>query len=191
MILKLTGNTRSKALKVLASLNEQKVRLTKQIEIDVKEAKAINEEALSRYSQAQTLRKRERADGQKLNGYITVIAAAAFEALFVLCSLFCTYFLFRAYVDFCAENSEAPRQTAAVTAASNGTKDSKAIDVETAKRAPIGFNKNEVGNLQTCASPKCSKKFEKIVWNKKYCSERCKISAWEQRNGRTLIPKKR
>ena len=190
MILKLTGNTRSKALKVLASLNEQKVRLTKQLETELKEAKAINEEALSRYNREQALNKIEIADRQKLNSYITVAAAASFEALFVLCSLFCTYFLFRAYVDFCAENSEGPRQTAAVTAASNGKKDYSAIDVETAKRAPIGFNKKDAGNLETCANPKCSKKFKKIVWNKKYCSEKCKISAWEQRNGRTLIPKK-
>ena len=191
MIIKLTSNTRSKALKVLSSLNEQKVNLTAQHVETIKQAKAHNVEADAIAKTQSEEAQLARAEQTKTNTYITIIAAAFFEVLFVLCSLFCTYFLFRAYVDLHAETSAKPSRTAAVTAKASKEVTKAKADIKEPTRAPIGFTKNEVGNLETCAHLECSAKFKKIVWNKKYCSEECKISAWQQRKGKTFVPKKR
>lgn len=69
--------------------------------------------------------------------------------------------------------------------------------IESKRLNVVGFrpNKNDStaaveGKKDWPQCPYCGERFEKTVWNKKYCCDDHKMKAWEARNGRK-VPKKR
>lgn len=126
---------------------------------------------------------------------------AAFEVVFIIATLF--VWLFRRKVAIESETALPPRLVAAdeVKQQPNPYLNGKHKEVK-----PIGFSfkwqKTALYNGERLDSERrtvnvvkekqcehCAKAFTKKHWNARYCSDACRITAWEKRTGKTFKPK--
>lgn len=139
------------------------------------------------------------------------ISFAAFELLFFVCTIFVWYYKRRSSVEFLAVTPDTIG-TATVsthtTADVNSTTPTVATTPQTPQPTPttrrIGFvfgtKKSTTADVISTATPNvgngnkvclhCSKPYTYQIHNQKYCSETCRVAAWEQRNGKRLKKRK-
>lgn len=156
---------------------------------------AADTRADTRYSEAQQERA---AKVDKMQGY-SVGAAIVAELVFLLCSAFVLYFLFRHFAEqeTASETDALPESATAqtVTFSQNGTADKVTADKgnglpQNGMRRPIGFNyanritENVEGNRRLCAH--CKNPYTYGHARQKYCCDECRVAAWESRTGRPL-----
>lgn len=133
----------------------------------------------------------------------SIAAAVVAELVFLLCTAFVFYYLFRHYAESNPaqeDEKKAPAATAApvgfsangttttTTTAPNGTHAGPTNEA----RRPIGFfqynanrnTQNVDGNKRSCAH--CGQAYVYGHARQKYCSEDCRVAAWELRAGRPL-----
>lgn len=112
---------------------------------------------------------------EKMQVY-AVGAAIVAELIFLFCTGFIFYFLFRHY----AEQNEA--QTKDATYA--GTTQENPGKVRTMAKGTITETFLSTDRSAKCLH--CSKPYEKRTTFQKYCSESCRVTAWEKNTGNTL-----
>jgi hypothetical protein len=129
-------------------------------------------------------------------------AFSALEAVFLICTLFVYYFKKRVAIESLAAATSRPEpapvlQTfAATTESANGNRaigfkfgwqnpqaDNSTVNVNNGER-----NNGERGKKKACEH--CGTLFTKKHWNARYCSDECRIAAWELRTGKTFKFKK-
>ncbi|MCY7329914.1 MAG: hypothetical protein LH618_15275, partial [Saprospiraceae bacterium] len=138
---------------------------------------------------------------EKMQAY-SVGAAIVAELVFLLCTAFCLYYLFRHY----AEQQGTPEPITAATTnqattfsqngAANKVTDSSGLPRNEGRRM-IGFGYDHrnaganddrttmiVHDKRTCGH--CGEPYTYMAAKQKYCSEPCRVAAWETRTGRTL-----
>ena len=147
---------------------------------------------------------------EKMQTY-SIGAAIVAELIFLLCTIFIFYYLFRHFAETeaeAAESSEAATvgQSATVGAtlaqpfSSNGhhATTGNGVPISNEVRRPIGFsyaNRNapartenvqtqNVGNQRLCEH--CQNAYTYGHARQRYCTEVCRVAAWESRTGRTL-----
>ncbi|MEO6758203.1 MAG: hypothetical protein ABIO24_02035 [Saprospiraceae bacterium] len=132
---------------------------------------------------------------EKMQAY-SVGAAIVAELVFLLCTAFCLYYLFRHFAEQQAEPEPpetATRQT--VTFSKNGSAEKVAADSSNGlpqndARRPIGYDygnrntENVEANRRTCAH--CGNAYTYGHARQKYCCDDCRVAAWETRTGRAL-----
>lgn len=118
----------------------------------------------------------------KLQVYSVGVAVVA-ELLFLLCTGFILYFLFRQY----AENSPEVEQDA--TKGHTGIKHSAAAIHSTTANlgADRAVYKVSTGHGATCEH--CGTAYHRRTTFQKFCSEGCRVAAWEGKTGRVLKTK--
>jgi len=120
-----------------------------------------------------------------------LFASVFFELLFVICSVFGVYYLFRLNVEIEArENAETMEEEPPFRRqeenAETSPKQAIDIDVLPSKRQnkrignPIGFV-TKVLEPKKCHLIGCNSTFDSKVHNKKYCSDECKKMAYQKR----------
>ena len=110
-----------------------------------------------------------------------VLVALAFEVIFILCTIFTFYYMFRVYVD----TGEQPKtvqtivNTGELPTQRNGN-----------ERQTIGFfNENRTTNENRINCKNCSKEFTKNHKKQIFCAEKCRISHWNKTHERTINEK--
>ena len=153
---------------------------------------------------------------EKMQAY-SVGAAIVAELVFLLCTAFCLYYLFRHYAEQQAAqrpaqpieqipakpgatvpDALAANQAAAFSKNGHASKaaatDSNGLPLNNARR-PIGFayanriTENVGANLRSCAH--CNNPYTYGHARQKYCCEDCRVAAWETRTGATLQKKQK
>jgi len=166
-------------------------------------SQAAEGRADAQHSEAQ----KERADKvNKMQAY-SVGAAIVAELVFLLCTAFCLYYLFRHFAEQqAAHETEAANATTVATLptstngqtatiSQNGTASKVAADngnglPHNETRRPIGFHhgnrntENVEANRRTCAH--CGNAYTYGHARQKYCCDDCRVAAWETRTGRPL-----
>lgn len=133
---------------------------------------------------------------------------AGCEVLMLLCLWFLQYYDFRSYAEYCSkpvgksgEKSGFPitqeagtNSTPAEFLTKQNSNGNRLPTNETTPYRPIGFrttkivNENRSGsNLRTCTH--CQTQYTYMHHKQKYCTEQCRIAAWENRTGKTLRKK--
>lgn len=138
----------------------------------------------------------------KMQAY-SIGAAIVAELVFLLCTAFVFYYLFRHFAEGQADNESKPAAEApppSITFQPNGITAPPANGApQNLARRPIGFFQNSLVNnatvtteakspfVKNCAH--CEKEFAaKVAWQK-FCSESCKLAHHEKRHGRRFDPK--
>jgi hypothetical protein len=143
-------------------------------------------------------RQKRTAKVNKMKGY-SVGAAIVAELIFLFCSAFVLYYLFRHFAEQ-ETASETPTEIESatgqtVTFSRNGTPDKVAADMSNSlprneARRPIGFvyanriTENVEANRRLCAH--CKNPYTYGHARQKYCCDECRVAAWESRTGRPL-----
>jgi hypothetical protein len=114
-------------------------------------------------------------------------AAMVAELIFLFCTAFIFYFLFRQYAHQNAETES--EQNAAFAPQSNGamyagTTQEKPGKVRTMAKGTVTETFSSTHKSAKCLH--CSKPYEKRTTFQKYCSEGCRVTAWEKNTGTTL-----
>lgn len=107
------------------------------------------------------------------------LVALLAEVALLICIYYANYYQFRAVVeaiDSAAHTTTTPHTTPNPTLA-NGTPDA---------RRPIGFHKPAAGE-KVCRH--CGEAFTPRTTWQRYCSEACRVAAWEARSGKKLVGK--
>lgn len=201
-IAKTTSNSTKRALSSnLALLLSQ--RASKQAEIlSLNEFLRLENEAIK----ASQTAKNEAAKTEYENSIRTAqiscfVASLFFELLFVVCSCFNVYYLFRFEID--KEGDSEPIKGNIVASDNDdllsrqqGEKAPEILEAKTASKPnKIGFHKgcldSEKIPVVNCALEGCENTFEKKVHNKKFCSDECRHFAYHGRKyAKNSKPKK-
>ncbi len=142
----------------------------------------------------------DRADKvAKMQAY-SIGAAIAAELVFLLCTAFVLYYLFRHFAEqHATEDTKEPSTSnpAGFAYYPNGTPTAPANNSpQNIARRPIGFfhdngnrtTQNVEGSKRTCSH--CGKAYVYGHARQKYCSDDCRVAAWEARTGRPLQKQK-
>lgn len=191
-IAKTTSNSTKRALSSnLALLLSQ--RASKQAEISsLNEFLRIENEAIKRSQIVKNnLAKIEYENSIRTAQISCFVASLFFELLFVVCSCFNVYYLFRFEIDkegdlettksnIIASNSDNPPSR------QQGEKAPEILEAKTASKPnKIGFHSRRLDSealpLAICALEDCENTFEKKIHNKKFCSDECRKFAYQGR----------
>ena len=116
------------------------------------------------------------AAGMEQNGFYFAVLALLFDGLLVLCLAYCEYYDYRSFADFAGDNNDikrpiTERNTAGVLPAET--------NVETLAASEKTVQSVVETEQQHCK--RCGAGFEKKA-GKKYCSDKCRIKSWNDRN---------
>jgi len=159
-----------------------------------------NRDALARADQAHAEASTTRAAKVEKMQVYAVFTAATAEAVFLACTLFVFYYLFRSYEESTnATGQERPTEqapgratsppaTGAANFSSNGTTHANGHNVsrkedrrETSTRAHAHTHAD--GNRRC---DHCGQTYTHGHARQKFCSEKCRVLNWQERNGKTL-----
>jgi hypothetical protein len=121
------------------------------------------------------------------------VSAIIAELIFLFCTGFILYYLFRHYAE---QNPDQKGEQAATFAPqTNGATFPGGTQVKNGK-VPTVANMNATGQTFTLRTEPtkgrsakclyCANEYEKRTTFQKYCSEQCRVSAWETNTGRNL-----
>lgn len=126
----------------------------------------------------------ERAEKVEKMQVYSVGAAIVAELIFLFCTGFILYYLFRHY----AESTTGSGAPGAGTSATNGTVSARPItanlSVNESRTTKIVNDAANKGKDRTCEH--CGKPYIYGHHKQKYCSDHCRVAAWEQRTGAKL-----
>jgi len=189
--------------KAINNLTEQKKTILSGQKLAIEDAKEKNQAKVKENKEATKTANLEHQANIKKTQVSSLGLAAFFEVLFIICSIFIAYYLFRQYVD----DSEQDNQEPSVQDGDNRniTDDNSVIKAESqaseiAHQAPkatnkIGFeqgknseqakrqdgNRQELEYTKICALDSCKEPFLHNIHNQKYCSTDCRKLAYEKR----------
>lgn len=133
------------------------------------------------------------AQVEKMQVY-SIGAAIVAELIFLFCTAFILYYLFRHFAERnTPEKEPTGAQSNGIGFYQNGTTTAANSLPQNETRQPIGFTygkritENVAGNERTCTH--CGKAYVYGHARQKYCSDDCRIAAWENRTGTTLTKK--
>ena len=184
-----TSNSTVKSLNIISKeLLNQKKEQERLKNTSILDAKAKTREKQAKLSEVYAERKKKHLEDIFVARVSCLVASVFFELLFIVCSLFGVYYLFRLNIEIEA------RQDGTDDLPSTATEQPVYIDFEPStaepqsepQQAPIGFHKNSENDGKTnankvCKLPSCSGTFVSKVHNKKYCSTECRKMAYLQR----------
>lgn len=127
----------------------------------------------------------ERQNAIKFYRYAAAVFAGLFELIFIVCQMYVLRYLFRAYID-----SKNDIKTTILTTTQPVTQPVTTTENEPNEpnqRQPIGFKTGKIGagGVGSCAN--CGKEFVKNSHSHKFCSELCRVDAWEKKHGKKLV----
>lgn len=120
----------------------------------------------------------------KLQIYSVSVAVVA-ELLFLLCTGFILYFLFRQYAETEPENETPQEAVQAVTGTPNHSPILRSMSANLTAEKPI--YKVSAAPGSTCAH--CGTDYQRRTTFQKFCSEGCRVASWENKTGRPLTTK--
>ncbi len=172
--------------KTLPRLQKQRAELVAQ---KTQAEQAAGQQAEQEHSEAVTDRA---AKVDKMQVY-AVGAAIVAELIFLFCTGFILYYLFRHYAE---ENpDQKAEQAATIATQTNGATYSHGTQIKNGK-VPTVANLSVTGQTFTLRTEPeksrfakclhCAKDYEKRTTFQKYCSEICRVAAWESNTGRNL-----
>lgn len=184
----------STARRTINSLTSQRGQILDAQKLAVLDAKETNNTKSQEEKEKVARANVEREEQLKQNQYTCIIVAAFFEFLFISCSLFIAYYLFRQFID---ETSEPTKETASVHPSTTETKEDPNIleQPTTAHQAPPvnrvvikGFEQNGKSQVpkkepldgkrldytRVCQFDECQKPFIHSIHNQKFCSRECR-----------------
>lgn len=187
----------STARRTINNLTNQRGQILEAQKLAVLEAKKENSTKSQEKKDQAARANVERKERIKQNQYACIIAAVFFELLFISCSLFIAYYLFRQFIDETSEPTTEP--TASVHPSTTEIKaDSKILEQPTtAHQAPPinrvvikGFEQNGKSQVlekepldgkrldytRVCQFDECQKPFIHSIHNQKFCSSKCRKS---------------
>lgn len=127
---------------------------------------------------------------EKLQTYSVAVAVVA-ELLFLLCTGFILYFLFRQYAETAAEREaqEDPQNAIqAVTGEPARPAILRSMSANLTAETPLyKVSAAPVATGATCAH--CGTAYQKRTTFQKFCSEGCRVASWENKTGRPLTTK--
>ena len=202
VLIKPNGQKSSSTAKEITNLNAQKSEL-----------QAQKKDAILRVEQ---MRKEQKEQSEKIGletkgevltlQYIAVGVAVLFELLYILCTLFGFYYMFRVYVDSVVSPSETNENRKETNDLVNVSNDLDSQPYENRKKtnenrkevphvAPfanespkkIGFKFYDTNGgliLPKCAN--CETEFLPKHHKQKFCTDNCRFKNWEQKNGKAL-----
>jgi hypothetical protein len=172
--------------RTLPKLQKQRAELINQKAQVEQEA---GKQAETEYSEALTDRA-QKVDKMQVYAVVSAIIA---ELIFLFCTGFILYYLFRHYAE---QNPDQKGEQAATFAPqTNGATFPGGTQVKNGK-VPTVANMNATGQTFTLRTEPtkgrsakclyCANEYEKRTTFQKYCSEQCRVSAWETNTGRNL-----
>ena len=206
VLIKPNGQKSSSTAKEITNLNAQKSEL-----------QAQKKDAILRVEQ---MRKEQKEQSEKIGletkgevltlQYIAVGVAVLFELLYILCTLFGFYYMFRVYVDTIETNDNRKETNDLVINSNDNRKEANQNLTNTydnrketndnrkeqtphpappANKNPskIGFKFYDTNGgliLPKCAN--CETDFIPKHHKQKYCTDNCRVQNWEQKTGKTL-----
>jgi hypothetical protein len=206
LLIKPNGEKSSSTAKELSKLNAQKSELQAQ----KREALARVEQMQKDHKTQSEIKGKETQSEVLTLQYIAVGVAVLFEFLYILCTLFGFYFMFRVYVDTIETNDNRKETNDLVINSNDNRKEANqnltnAYDnrketnenrkEQTPHPAPpanknpskIGFKFYDTNGglvLPKCAN--CETDFIPKHHKQKYCTDNCRVQKWEQETGKTL-----
>ena len=192
VLIKPNGQKSSSTAKEITNLNAQKSEL-----------QAQKKDAILRVEQ---MRKEQKEQSEKIGletkgevltlQYIAVGVAVLFELLYILCTLFGFYYMFRVYVDSVVSPSETNENREKVSKKQNkttindnreGENTAHSAPAQPTQPAQIGFKFYDTNGgliLPKCAN--CETEFLPKHHKQKFCTDNCRFKNWEQKNGKAL-----
>lgn len=139
-----------------------------------------------------------RAAGADKAQIVCIVLAVSFELIYILCTLFACYYLYRVFVDKEAAAADNDSDNQPQTA-----KPTKPIQPQQGGGQPapppaksenlprkIGFVLDAKSHVCSCAN--CGSEFVKKTYNHKFCTDACKLEHHAKRhNGKTFVPIKK
>jgi hypothetical protein len=186
--------------KAINNLTEQKKQVLSGQNLAIQDAKEKNQAKVKENKQQlKTANFEHQAHVHKIQ-VSSLCITAFFEVLFILCSIFIAYYLFRQYVDDSEQDNQQPSVKDGDKRLITGDNSEKSQASEIAHQAPkatnkIGFeqgknneqakrqdgNRQELEYTKICALDSCKEPFLHNIHNQKYCSTDCRKLAYEKR----------
>lgn len=169
-------------------------RLTRQRETALAELVRLQQRADERNDNTE----QQHATTTTANASTFAAFTAACELLLVLCLFYLQYYDFRSFAEYAKADGEkraAPTVVAQVqpsfavnghgsTLPQNAVRTQIGFDYQNRDKDTQNVITQTVGTLRTCAH--CSNMYEHGHARQRYCSDTCRVEAWEKRTGRTL-----
>lgn len=173
--------------KTLPRLQKQRAELLNKM---TEATQTADQDTEKKYNEAQTERA---ANIDKMQVY-SVGAAIVAELIFLFCTGFILYYLFRHYAEQNPEIKDdqaatiAPQPNGLTYSYRNRAKGTKPVTVSnmnaTGQTFTLRTNHENKSKVTKCLY--CSNDYEKRTTFQKYCSEVCRVAAWESNTGRNL-----
>lgn len=181
--------------KAVKNLTDQKNTILKSQNLAVQDAKLQNDKTVQANKETLTAAKKQHNNELQAAKYYCLGASVFFEVIFVLCSVFVAYYLFRAAIDMDSESEQEPlhdypRGGLQTVALDDEKNQAGQRPEEMQKRAVIqGFSKqdskrhdgNRLNYTKICAFDDCQRPFVHSIHNQKYCCENCRKEAYIKR----------
>jgi hypothetical protein len=181
----------STARRTINSLTSQRGQILEAQKLAVLEAKKENRTKSQEKKEQTAQENLERQEQIKQNQYACIIAAVFFELLFISCSLFIAYYLFRQFIDESTEPTASvhPSITELKTSINNLEQSTTAHQAPPVNRVVIkGFEQNGKSQVvdkeeldgkrldftRVCQFNECKKPFIHSIHNQKFCSRECR-----------------
>jgi hypothetical protein len=149
------------------------------------------EKQLQAENTAEQAAQQQAREKNEANAAIYRYGFAAFEVVFIFATLFVWLFRKRVAIEAAAAQ---PEKT--ISAPQEAPQQVNPYTADRPQKATIGFQFGNVQrktfnvtNQKQCEH--CGTPFTKKHWNAKYCSDACRIAAWEARTGKTLHKQKK
>lgn len=179
--------------KNIEKLLNQKTEKEKALNLAILSAKEERQGKVAENQEKLLKQQNKRNEEIKAARISCLVASLFFELVFVVCSCFCVYYLFRLNIDLDSSGQEAEEEKANQKAPTKGLKllsrqqahqAPPLVEQKTAKKpAKIGF---QLGCLDSkkkptkkCALPSCSNTWQGGAHNKLYCSSNCRRLAYQ------------
>jgi hypothetical protein len=140
-----------------------------------------------------------RAAGANNAQLVCVILAVSFELIYILCTLFACYYLYRVYID---KKAAQPLAQTEISDNQPQTTPTKIIQPQTSGGQPapsaestprkIGFFLDAEKKNSVCSCANCGKEFVKKTYNHKFCTDTCKLEHHAKKHGgKQFVPIKK